>query len=135
MQANGEYLTKDEHIKYWLDTAAKDWKAAQQLFKAKSYIHALFFGHLYLEKLCKALWVKNNDSNTPPKVHNLVKILNETGIEYSAEQMDFMIIMNNFQLEGRYPDYQQRLFKMYKAAKTQEILKQVKTFGKWLREQ
>ncbi len=128
-------MTKEEHIAYWLDTGAKDWKAAQQLFKAKSYIQALFFAHLYLEKLCKALWVKNNDSNTPPKVHNLVKILNEAGIKYATEQMDFMIIMNTFQLEGRYPDYKQKLYKTYKAAKTAEILKQVKLSGKWLQEQ
>ena len=128
-------LTKDEHIKYWVDTAKKDWRAIQKMYKSKVYLHALFFAHLHLEKLCKALWVKNNSGNHPPKIHNLVRLLNEAKIQYSQEQMDFMNIMNNFQLEGRYPDYLNKLYKAYKGKNTGEILAQVKTFSKWLQGQ
>ena len=46
-----------------------------------------------------------------------------------------MIILNNFQLEGRYPDYLDKLYKAYKSKKTGEILEQAKTFSKWLQEQ
>jgi len=128
-------LSKEEHIKYWIDTAKNDWQAVQKMYKSKVYIHGLFFAHLYLEKLCKALWVKNNKSNTPPKIHNLIRILNEAKIEYTPEQMDFMNIMNNFQLEGRYPDYLQKLYKAYKSKNTGEILAQVKILGIWLQSQ
>ena len=81
------------------------------------------------------MWVKNNISNTPPKIHNLIKVLDEAGITYSLEQKDFMNIMNGFQLEGRYPDYLNRLYKLYKKDNTWEILEQVKTFGEWLQQQ
>jgi HEPN domain-containing protein len=128
-------LTKEEHIKYWLNTAKKDWRAVQNMYKSRDYLPALFFAHLHTEKLCKALWVKNNTGNTPPKIHNLVKILNEAKIQYSTDQMDFMLILNNFQLEGRYPDYLDKLYKTYKSKKTADILAQVKTFSKWLQEQ
>lgn len=68
-------LTKDEHIKYWVDTAKKDWKTVQNMFGTKDYLPALFFSHLVLEKLCKAHWVKDNHGNTPPKIHNLPDIV------------------------------------------------------------
>ena len=128
-------LTKEEHIKYWMETARRDWRAIQNMYKSKDYLPGLFFAHLHLEKICKALWVKNNESNTPPKIHNLVRILNEASIPYSTEQLDFMIFMNNFQLEGRYPDYLQKMYKTYKAKNTGEILNQVKIFSKWLQQQ
>lgn len=79
--------------------------------------------------------MKNNTGNTPPKIHNIVKILDQANVKYSVEQLDFMIVMNNFQLEGRYPDYMQRLYKTYKNKNTGEILKQVNQFRKWLQEQ
>ena len=78
---------------------------------------------------------KNNTGNTPPKIHNLVKILDEAKISYSGEQMDFMNIMNGFQLEGRYPDYLDKMYKLYKKKNTGEILEQVKTFSLWLQQQ
>jgi hypothetical protein len=60
-------------------------------------------------KICKAFWVKNNENNIPPKIHNLVKILHESRQEISDEDLIFLEEFNDFQLEGRYPDY---LFKI-----------------------
>ena len=128
-------MTKQEHIDYWVTSAKRDWKTVQNLLKTKEYVPSLFFAHLHLEKLCKAIWVKNSDDNHPPKIHNLVKILKEAGLHFSDNYLDFMIIMNNFQLEGRYPDYKQLLYKTYKKANTEIILKQAKEFSKWLQGQ
>ena len=44
-------MTKKEHINYWKSTSEKDWKAVQDLFRTKHYVHALFWSHLVLEKL------------------------------------------------------------------------------------
>lgn len=128
-------MTKQEHIDYWMISSKRDWKTVQNLFKTKEYVPALFFAHLHLEKLCKAIWVMNNRESHPPKIHNLAKLLKEAGLNFSDEHLDFMIIMNNFQLEGRYPDYKQLLYKTYKKENTEIILKQVNQFSKWLQEQ
>ena len=74
-------MTKQQHIDYWMSSAEKDWEIIEYLLKGKKYVHALFFGHLYLEKSAKALWVKNNTENIPPKIHNIVKLLKESDIE------------------------------------------------------
>jgi len=78
---------------------------------------------------------EDNKANTPPKIHNLIKILDEAKISYSEDQMDFMNIMNGFQLEGRYPDYLDKLYKLYKKKNTAEILEKVKNFSLWLQQQ
>ena len=52
----------------------KDFDCAKVLHNAGHYAQALFWAHLTLEKLCKALWIKTNESNTPPFIHNLLKI-------------------------------------------------------------
>ena len=120
-------LTKEEHIKYWVTTAARDWKAVQNMYTSKDYLQALFFSHLVLEKLCKAHWVKDNPANTPPKIHNLPGIVLKTKLQLTTDEIDFLRDMNQFQLEGRYPDYKNLLYKTYKADKTKLILDKVNT--------
>lgn len=44
----------------------------------------------------------------------------------------FLSEMNQFQLEGRYPDYMHELYKKYKSVQTRKILDQVNTLRKCL---
>ncbi len=46
-----------------------------------------------------------------------------------------MVIMNNFHLEGRYPDYLDSLYKKYKKKNTGDILEQVEKLSLWLQQQ
>jgi HEPN domain-containing protein len=64
-------MNKQDHIRYWLTTAQHDIESADDIFEAGRYDWALFVGHLALEKVLKAHWVKNNAGNIPP---NLEKI-------------------------------------------------------------
>ena len=125
-------MTKEEHIAYWVETAQKDWRAVQHMYQSKDYLHALFFAHLLLKKLCKAHWVKDNTGNIPPKIHNLIILIGKTKLELLDTDKQFLSQMNQFQLEGRYPDYTQRLYKTYKAHLTKNILDKVNTIRKCL---
>ena len=115
-------LSKQGHIEHWQKTAVRDWKAVKQLYEGKSYINALFFAHLVLEKLCKAHWIKYNTGNHPPRIHNLVRIVEQTDLKFTDEELDFLRKMNDFQMEGRYPDYKDTLYRVYKAVQTQKYL-------------
>lgn len=115
-----------------MDTASKDWTAVNQMFKAKLYVYALFFTHLVLEKLIKAHWVKDNEGNYPPRIHNLVRLVEETNLEFSEIEMSFLRRINDFQLEGRYPDYKQSMYSFYKAKNTKPILDSANKIRKWL---
>lgn len=58
-------MTKDEIIQYWIDSSEVDFKAMESLFANGHYVWALFTGHLVLEKLLKACYVKMIDIRMP----------------------------------------------------------------------
>jgi HEPN domain-containing protein len=95
------------------------------MYKSKDYLQGLFFAHLVLEKLLKANWIKNNAGNHPPRLHNLISLADRAGVKFIEDDLIFLAMMNNFQLEGRYPDYLHNMYKVYKAKQTEPILKQV----------
>lgn len=125
-------MTKKEHIAYWLKTANEDWKTVNYLLKGKRFVNTLFFAHLVLEKLCKAHWVKDNVGNHPPKIHNLIYLIDNTKLKVDSEQRQLLEKMNVFQLEGRYPDYTNTLYKMCDKKFTEETIKQANTLRLWL---
>lgn len=125
-------MTKQDHIDYWVTTADKDWKAIKRMVEVKTYVHALFFMHLVLEKLIKAHWVKDNEGNNPPRTHNLILLMHKTRLALTEEEMNLLTVMNQFQLEGRYPDYIQGIYKTYKSKQTKEILDKVSKLRKCL---
>jgi len=119
-------MTKQQHIDYWINTAEKDWTSVDILFKGKQYLQSLFWAHLVLEKLAKALWVKNHEENIPPKIHNIVFLLEQSNVNLGEEMMNFVKKFNEFQLSGRYPDYTNNLYKRCTKEFTYEQLKKVK---------
>ena len=125
-------MTKQDYIHYWTLTAEKDWDAVNSLFEKGNYVHSLFWAHLVLEKLLKAHWVKDNRDNIPPKVHNLKFLAEATTLPLTDEQFLFLMRMNDFQMEGRYPDYQFRIYKILDKTRTKDILKEVEIMQLWL---
>jgi HEPN domain-containing protein len=127
-------MSKEEHIAYWVNTAEKDWKAVKDLFETANYVQSLFFAHLVLEKLTKAIWVKNNEENTPPRTHLLLRILQEAQVSLNSEQEIFLQLMNNFQMQGRYPDYLQNIYRICTESYTQDIIHKVEELKLCLQE-
>lgn len=120
-------MTKSDHIKYWIKSAEDDWEAVLSLLNSKKYVQSLFFAHLVLEKWCKAHWVKDNANDYPPKTHNLVRLVQETKLDLSDDNLAFLEQFNDFQLEGRYPDYLFSIQKKCTFAYTEALLNRVKT--------
>ncbi len=86
-------------------SSEEDWISAKSLLNTGRYVHSLFFAHLTLEKLCKAIWIQDNVVNIPPKIHNHIKLLSETNASLSTDQLEYLLEINKFQIEGRYPDF------------------------------
>lgn len=119
-------MTKNEHIEYWLSLADKDWDIVHKLYQSGDYLYCLFFCHLVIEKISKAIWVKNNQGNIPPKVHNILYLLEESNIVLDSGDTDLLLILNEFNIEARYPDYKKKIFKICDKQYTDEMLKKVK---------
>ena len=125
-------MTKTEHIAYWKDTAADDWPAVQRMMQAGDYIHGLFFAHLVIEKLSKAHWVQDNAGDMPPRIHNIVKLWQATQLQPTPDQIKLAARLNDFQLEGRYPDYQHQLRATTTASVAQSLLLDITALRTWL---
>ncbi len=113
-------MTKAEHVAYWMETADKNWQSIHNMVRAREYVPALFWAHLCIEKMSKALWVRENPGNTPPRTHDIVKLLTATSFEPTQKQLTLISDLSRFQLEGRYPDYTYRLERLATAAYTTE---------------
>jgi HEPN domain-containing protein len=119
-------MTKEQHIEYWVNTAKEDWISVEVMLKAKRYLHCLFWAHLVLEKLAKAHWIKNHQDNIPPKIHNIVRLLELSNIDFGEDNMKFLELFNRFQLSTRYPDYINNMYKVCNKNYTVELLEKVK---------
>jgi len=127
-------MNKDEHIKYWTKQVDEDFDCSIVLFQAKHYAQSLFWAHLALEKISKALWIKTNDGNTPPFVHNLLRLIVLTNLTFTEEQLQFFNEMNIFQIKGRYPDYAENLEETITKEICEEYLNKTKEMLKCLQE-
>ena len=124
--------SKKDHIEYWVKSSEEDFSTALYLIAGKRRLHGLFFCHLAIEKICKAIWVKNHEENIPPKTHNLLKLLNESDISYDDQTLDALNKLNEFQIEGRYPGELDELNSSTSEAITKELLSKTEKVKDWL---
>ena len=124
-------ITKKDKIKYWVKTADQDWKVANHLFEKKDYSYALFFGHLTIEKILKAIFTDKKDK-TPPFSHNLVYLAEKADLELNDESLELLEEISDFNLEARYPDDKFSFYKKSTMEFTKNKLKQIERLKKWL---
>ncbi len=94
----------EKQINYWQQGSEDDFETAGILIENKKYIHGLFFCHLSVEKIIKALIVKNIE-DIPPKSHDLFYLMKIANIDLLTEHEQIIQILMKYQLEGRYPEY------------------------------
>jgi len=94
----------DKQIDYWKQGAIYDLETAKILLERSRLLHALFFCHLTIEKILKAIVVKVT-LDIAPRSHNLVYLSEKANLEFSDDDNVFIGILMKYQLQGRYPDY------------------------------
>lgn len=124
-------MNKTDHIKYWVDASEVDFKAMNNLFKSKDYVWALFIGHLVIEKLIKAVAIKNGIS-TIPKVHDLNKLFKKAKLEVDTKLEDVLDAITAFNIEARYPDYKREFYKKCTKEFTNKYIIKISKIRLWL---
>jgi HEPN domain-containing protein len=122
----------EKQVDYWKKSAAHDLSTAESLIKEKKFDWALFLGHLVLEKILKAIYIKKIGS-FPPRTHNLLLLIKEMDIQISDEDSDFFEEVNTFNISTRYPDEQLKFYKLCTKKFTTEKFEQIKEKYKWLK--
>ncbi len=98
-------------VEYWKKTAAHDYESMVTLYQQKRYSDSLFFGHIVLEKILKALVVQKTKQHSPYG-HDLLKLQELAMLELSKEEIDFLDEMNAYNTRTRYPDYKLNIYKL-----------------------
>ncbi len=96
-------MTKEDRVKYWLESAKDDWKVAEHLLEKGDYSYSLFFGHLTVEKILKAIYVDKLNEN-PPYTHRLVYLAEKVSLGLTEKQLELLETITDFNMEARYPD-------------------------------
>jgi len=106
-----ENANRQRQIGYWVDSASHDLDVAETLFKSGKYDWCLFIAHLVLEKMFKALYVKNV-GRLPPRIHDIVRMADMAKVEFDESTLEFMDAVNTFNISTRYPDEKLKFYKM-----------------------
>lgn len=98
-------------VNYWKKTAEYDYEIMNSLFKSKKYYGCLFFSHIVLEKILKALVVQTTKQQAP-YTHDLVRLEEVASIGLPKEEVELLKEVNSFNIKARYPDYKLKFYKL-----------------------
>lgn len=127
-------MTIQEQVEYWIELAEQDLPVAESLLKNGHYMWCLYIGHLILEKILKAKYVKDNES-TPPKVHDLLKLAKATKLNLSKDIEEFLSKVTDFNIEARYTDYKTKFYKLCSKEFTESNFSKIKETYEWLKKE
>lgn len=121
----------DSVIKHWKNSSDQNFRTMQNLLKSKDYSWALFLGHLAIEKLLKAVYVKNNQKHAP-FTHDLLRIADKSNLKLSEEQTEWLDKITTFNLNARYDNYKQEFYKICNKEFTTIWINRIENLRKWL---
>jgi HEPN domain-containing protein len=117
---------------YWIKEAEEALTVGEHLFEKEDFSYALFFGHLALEKLLKALYVENNKEHAPP-LHNLQRLAKMAKLSLDEDRKKDFLLITSFNIEARYPDIKRSFRKKCTKEFTQEQMETIKEIYQWLK--
>jgi HEPN domain-containing protein len=99
-----------EIVQYWLKTADHDYETMKGLQGIARYSDALFFGHIVLEKIFKALVVKKTKEHAP-YIHDLSQLQKLSGFPLDKDDLILLDEVNDFNIRARYPEQKLEFYK------------------------
>jgi HEPN domain-containing protein len=118
----------------WLRQADYDMETADYMFAGGRYFYAVFMCHLSIEKGLKGFYRKRLNQE-PPRVHNLIYLLNKMGLKPPEPIGRFVVKLNEASVATRYPEEIRKLQKDF----TQRVAKSILSDGRkaltWIRSQ
>lgn len=123
---------KESIMNYWIESSENDFKTMKDLYLTKNNNWALFMGHLVVEKLLKALYVKEKNEY-PPSIHDLRRICEKADIEPDISRQIMLDSISRFNINARYDDYKQSFYKLCNDSFTAEWIEKIKDCRLWIK--
>lgn len=121
----------DKTVQYWKEGAAYDLETGKSLLESRRFPYALFFGHLALEKILKALIVKNAKDHAP-FTHSLIFLASKIKIEIPEPILDKFAEYTEFHIESRYPDEKRDFYRRCTQEFAREKFAEIEEVYQWL---
>ncbi len=118
-------------INHWRTTSLEDYNTMINLYNSKTYHWSLFVGHISIEKLLKAYYVKTKKKHAPP-IHNLYRLAEISGIKITEEYADWLDTITSFNINARYDDFKREFFKQCTQEYTILWIGQIKILREWI---
>ena len=126
-------LDIDKIVRYWVESSNEDYNAMLTLYRSKIYHWALFMGHISIEKLLKAYFVKNNQKHAP-FTHNLYRLAEVSNMEISEKYTEWLFKITTFNLNARYDDYKKEFYFLCTADFTKEWIEKIEKLQQWIKQ-
>ncbi len=121
-------------MNFWLESSEEDYNVMRVLYNNKKNSYCLFFGHLVIEKLLKALYAKQNKNAAyAPKSHDLLYLAGKIGLKLTEKQEDLLDIITKFNMSARYDDYKREFYVKCTDEYTLEQIKNIEEVRIWLK--
>lgn len=121
----------DKIVQHWIDSAEQNYSTMQNLINSKDYSWALFLGHLMIEKLLKAIYVKKYQLHAI-FTHDLLRLANKIQLNLTDEQQEWLDRITTFNLNTRYDNYKQDFYKLCNEKFTDEWVLKIEKLRQWL---
>ncbi len=125
-------LNVNEVVNYWIESSDSDYNSMLNMYEKKDYHWALFTGHLLIEKLLKAYYVKLKKKHAP-LIHNLLKLATDIGLELTDENKSFLVTVTVFNINARYDDFKRVFYKKCTKKYTDLWIKKIRENREWIK--
>ncbi len=99
----------DKFVNHWIESSDRDFRTMKNLYKSKDYSWSLFIGHLVIEKLLKAIYIKKKQEHPVP-IHDLTRLAIKADIDCSDEILNQLDTITTFNINARYEDVKQSFY-------------------------
>jgi HEPN domain-containing protein len=118
-------------VQYWKESSDQNYNTMQNLLRSGDYSWALFMGHLVLEKLLKAHYVKSTGKH-PFFTHDLLRLSRKSGLVTTKETEEWLDDISTFNLNARYDNYKQDFFQLCTKEFTFTWIERIEILRQWL---
>lgn len=125
-------FNKERLITYWIEGSDDDFETMTAMFDSKRYSWSLFIGHLMIEKLLKAYFVKVK-SEYPPFIHNLLRLAEKADLDISEDKKKYLVTITAFNINARYDDYKMSFKKQCTPEFSVEWITKLKELRIWIK--
>lgn len=125
-------FNSEKIIKFWIDSSDDDFETMIAMLDTKRYNWSLFVGHLMIEKLLKALFVKTHN-DFPPLIHNLLRLAEKCNLDLNEDQKLFFASVTAFNINVRYDDYKMSFQKTCTPEFSFIWVEKLKTYRLWIK--